>query len=76
MLHRKRENATPPSTILTGTRTNEARWRDRVRWTNDLPPVLAAAAIALDEWDDLELLQYSPCSASTRARPAAQPGKA
>ena len=34
-------------------------WRDRVRWTNDLPPVLAAA-IALDEWDDLEPLQHSP----------------
>jgi hypothetical protein len=34
-------------------------WRDAVRRTNDLPPVLAAA-IALEAWDSIEPLQNSP----------------
>lgn len=34
-------------------------WRDAVRRTNDLPPILAAA-IALDAWDSIEPSQHSP----------------
>ncbi len=34
-------------------------WRNAVRRTNDLPPVLAAA-MALEAWDAIEPLQHSP----------------
>lgn len=34
-------------------------WRDAVRRTSDLPPVLAAA-MALEAWDSIEPLQHSP----------------
>ncbi len=34
-------------------------WRDAVRHTTDLPPILAAA-MALDAWDSIEPLQRSP----------------
>ncbi len=34
-------------------------WRDAVRRTSDLPPVLAAA-VALEAWDSIEPLEHSP----------------